>query len=157
MSVKHKGVDRSGDSLELIIFTVDTITCGLKTTGVQEIIKELRITAVHNAPPYVKGVINLRGKIVTIIDMRVKFGKEAKEHPSMRIVIISLDDEAVGLLVDSVEDIVRAELSLVEEPPSNLNGLSGEFFDGIYKMDGGLVAIVDLRATLGLREFNTTF
>lgn len=157
MSDTSYEIDSSGDTLELIIFRVGSIVCALKTIGVQEIIKELRITPVHNSPAYVKGVINLRGRIVTIIDMRNKFGLEPSDSSTMRIVIVSLGDEAIGLLVDSIDDILKADTSFIEPAPSSLNGLNGDFFTGIFKMEEGLVAIVSLDAVLEVSEFNGTF
>ena len=156
MSEKNYDAD-SGNTLELVIFRVGKVVCALESIGVQEIIKEPRITPVYNSPAYVKGVINLRGRIVTIIDMRSKFGLKSSEADNRRIVIVSTGDEAIGLLVDSIDDILKADTNFIEPAPANLNGLDGDFFIGIFKMEKGLVAIINLETVLMVTEFNGTF
>jgi purine-binding chemotaxis protein CheW len=130
--------------VELAIFHVGEITCALKSIEVQEIIKHQEITVVHHAPDYVRGVINLRGQIVTIISMRKKFCLDSSDQlDKMQIVVVKMGEESVGLLVDSVDDILMAHTDAIEQPPSNLKGIKGSFFTGIYKKDDALVAILN--------------
>lgn len=130
--------------VELAIFHVGEITCALKSIEVQEIIKHQEITPVHHSPDYVRGVINLRGQIVTIISMRKKFCLESCDKlDKMQIVVVKMGEESVGLLVDSVDDILIAHTDAIEQPPSNLKGIKGSFFTGIYKKDDALVAILN--------------
>lgn len=136
-------------SHELIIFDVGDILCAVSITQVQEINQNLGITSVHHAPAYVKGVLNLRGQIVSVIDLRQKFGFEALElHPEMRIVVVRFAEENIGLLVDRVQDVMRADAGDITVPPANVSGVSGTFFSGIYRMQQGLVAIVNLEEIL---------
>ncbi|MCK5228449.1 MAG: purine-binding chemotaxis protein CheW [Desulfobulbaceae bacterium] len=130
---------------ELALFHTGDLICGLDTCHVGEINKQTDITVVHRAPDYVRGVINLRGEIVTVIDLRKKFGFEPLAIDSeMRIVVVRLGDENIGLLVDKVTDVVNADPSDIEPPPSNLSGINGAFFNGIYKRKKHLVAILDI-------------
>lgn len=141
--------------VELAIFNVGDIVCALKSIEVQEIIKNQEITMVHHAPEYVKGVINLRGQIVTIISMHKKFNLDippGSKNTDAQIVIVKMGEESVGLLVDSVDDILLANTDHIEEPPSNLRGVNGDYFTGIYKKQDALVAILNIQEILAIKE-----
>jgi purine-binding chemotaxis protein CheW len=114
---------------ELIVFQVGDLLCGVEIRHVQEINKHLEITTVYHAPSYVRGVVNLRGHIVTVLDLRETFGLTPQPlHNAMRIVMVNLQGEPVGLLVDGVHDVVRAEGKDIQLPPANVSGVSGRFF-----------------------------
>lgn len=141
--------------VELAIFNVGDIICALKSIEVQEIIKNQEITVVHHAPEYVKGVINLRGQIVTIISMHKKFNLDIPSGGKIgeeQIVIVKMGEESVGLLVDSVDDILLANTDEIDEPPSNLRGVNGAYFTGIYKKQDSLVAILNIHEILAINE-----
>lgn len=130
---------------KLALFESGNLLCGLDIAHVQEINKNIAVTVVHRAPDYVRGVINLRGEIVTVIDLRTKFGFEPLESEAeSQIVIVRQGDENMGLLVDSVSDVVVANEKDIEPPPSNLAGVTGHFFKGIYKLEHNLVAILNI-------------
>jgi purine-binding chemotaxis protein CheW len=130
---------------KLALFESGNLLCGLDIAHVQEINKNFIVTVVHRAPGYVCGVINLRGEIVTVIDLRIKFGFEPLAHGAEKqIVIVRQGDENIGLLVDAVSDVVSANESDIELPPSNLSGVAGRFFKGIYKLEHELVAILNI-------------
>ena len=134
---------------ELTIFQVADISCGLNTADVQEINKHIDITKAFGAPDYVRGIINLRGEIVTVIDLRQKFGIEAEEiSENMRVVIVENQGENIGLLVDRIDDIVTADPNLIEPPPSNVSGVTGEYFTGVLKTDDALITILDIEHLL---------
>jgi purine-binding chemotaxis protein CheW len=142
-------VHRNDGTRELAIFKAGDILCGLDTTHVQEINKNMQLTTVHLAPDFVRGVINLRGEIVTIIDLREKFGFPTKElNDKMRIVVTRQSEESIGLLVDSVSDVIIAKHDEIEPPPSNVSGITGVFFEGIYKMDTDLIAVLNIQEVL---------
>ena len=134
---------------ELTIFQVADISCGLDTSHVQEINKHLDITKAYGAPNYVRGIINLRGEIVTVIDLRQIFGIEVEAiNENMRIVIVENKGENIGLLVDRIDDIITAESSMIEPPPSNVSGVTGEYFTGILKTEDSLITILDVKNLL---------
>jgi len=131
------------------IFNVGDIACGVDIKMVREINRNIDITPVQLAPKYVRGVINLRGQIVTVIDMRKKFGMEVRElNKNMRILVVRLGDEDKGLLVDGVDDISTASSDQVELPPSHINSNICKYLSGVYKMEQVLVAIVDVNKIL---------
>jgi purine-binding chemotaxis protein CheW len=132
-------------SMVLTLFNVGDILCGVSTSHVRGIIKHFEITDVPGAPEYVRGVLNLRGRIVTIIDLRKKFGLEslAISH-KMGIVVVSSEGEDIGLLVDVVEDVVTADSKHLKPPPSNIGEVTGRFFSHILKMKKERIALLNL-------------
>ena len=146
---------QSTTAQELTIFQVADISCGLDISDVQEINKHIDITKAFGSPDYVRGIINLRGEIVTVIDLRQKFGIPVEEiNENMRIVIVESQGENIGLLVDRIDDIVTADPNLIEPPPSNVSGVTGEFFTGILKTEDSLITILDIHNLLSLKGKN---
>ena len=134
---------------EYAIFNIGDITCGVDIDMVREINRNIDITPVYLAPDYVRGVINLRGQIVTVIDMRKKFGMEMRElNKKMRILVVRFGDEDKGLLVDGVDDIVAGSSDQIELPPSHINSTICKYLQGVYKMEEQLVAIIDVNTIL---------
>jgi purine-binding chemotaxis protein CheW len=130
---------------EMVIFQVHQLDCALPAVQVTEIIRDGHVTQVHQAPEYVSGVINLRGDIVTIIDLVKRLElKEEEENHRNEIIVVPFRNENVGLLVDSIEDIVVADYDHIDQPPSNIKGIRGSYFTGIYKMEGRLAAILNV-------------
>jgi len=134
---------------ELVLLVVDDVLCGIELIQIQEISKVPDITTVHHAPAYVRGVVNLRGQIVTVIDLRSKFGFPPLDlNDDQRLVVVNWSGENIGLLVDRVRDIALAEVGDVLEPPANISSINGAFFSGIYPMEQELVAILRLTELL---------
>ena len=134
---------------ELVLFRSGDLLCGVDVSRVQEINRNLDITAVHRAPDYVRGVLNLRGQLLTVIDLRRKLGMEsASIDPDMRVVVVRRDGAEVGLLVDQIVDIIEAGGSNMEPPPANVAGVAGVFFCAVYKMETALAAVLDLDRVL---------
>ena len=130
---------------EWIVLEVGNIRCGIAITQIQEINKQIDMTPVHHAPAYVRGVINLRGQIVTVVDLRVKFGLPPLALDEERcIVVVRWLGESVGLLADRIQDMVVADAADILDPPANIRGVTGAFFSGIYPMAQGLVAFLRL-------------
>lgn len=134
---------------EMVIFQVRSLECALPAVQVTEIIRGGRITPIYQAPDYVRGVINLRGDIVTIIDLckRLNLG-DTDEESSEEIIVVPFKNENVGLMVDGIEDIVVADYDHIDQPPSNIKGIQGAYFTGIYKMEGRLAAILNVERIL---------
>ena len=129
----------------IAVFRVGQYVCGLMISSIQEINKNLLLTPVHEAPDYVRGIINLRGNIVTVIDLRRKLGLESAQlHASTRNVIVKLDREMVGLLVDAVDDIVEVDPADIRPTPAHLSKDLGDAFEGVIQLEDELVAILEL-------------
>lgn len=143
------GSAASAAPVQAAVFHVGEYVCGLRISSIQEINKNLVLTPVHEAPDCVRGIINLRGSIVTVIDLRRKLGLDPIAlQPSTRNVIVKFDREVVGLLVDAVDDIIEIDLASILPPPAHLANKLGEAFEGVVQLDDELVAILQLHYLL---------
>lgn len=144
-------------------FRVGERLFGLDILGVREIIRVFNITAVPRADAHIRGLINLRGQIVTILDLSVRLGHEpAPIRDSSHIVILKHaantiqvnghtqggTSDLMGLLVDAIGDVVEAEASLAEAPPANLTDAEERFLSGVLKTDAGLLVLLNVQELL---------
>ena len=122
---------------------------GIDVLKVQEIIRYQEMTRVPLAPPVVRGLINLRGQIVTAIDLRRRLELEARPDDQLPVnVIVRTDDGAVSLLVDKIGDVLDVEESLFEPPPETLRGTPRELIRGAYKLNDRLMLLLDIDKAL---------
>lgn len=136
-------------SVELATFYIGKALCGMDILKVQEINKLMEMTSVPQSPDYVMGILNLRGQIVTIIDLGKKLGLESTNlEETCRNIIVNSKDEYVGLLVTKISDVVEAEWERVEPPPANIGGLQGNLFKGVFKTKDRLIGILDVDKVL---------
>jgi len=136
-------------SFEFSTFYVGGALCGINILNIQEINKNCDITQVPQAADYVKGILNLRGRIVTIIDLGAKLGLETvTENKDNRNIIVNSEDEHIGLLVDAISDVVSAGQDEIEPSPSNIGGVKGKFFQGVIKTEKDLIGILDIDEVL---------
>lgn len=150
MSLESK---REKQTLDLSTFLVGETVCGMDILKVQEINKLMDMTVVPQAPEYVRGILNLRGQIVTVIDLGKKIGLgETEIQPEARNIIVNTPGEHVGLLVREISDVVPVDSDKIEPPPANMRGIQGKFFTGIYKTDKTLIGILDVDEILRLTQ-----
>ncbi len=137
------------NDLELTVFSVGDLLCALENVSVREISGLRSVTKVHHAAPQVRGVVNLRGQIMTVLDLGVRFGIGAvPEDRKSRILVVRSGEEDIGLLVDGVDDVMNAPRTDLEPPPSNIGGVSGSYFRAILKSRDDLVCVLDLERIL---------
>ncbi len=143
----------SKKTIELATFYIGDALCGMDILKIQEINKLTQMTKVPQAPDYVLGILNLRGQIVTIIDLGKKLGLgETDVSLDPRNIIVNSAGGHVGLLVMKIGDVVEADLDKLETAPANMRGIQGEFFKGVYKMKANLIGILDIDKVLSLEE-----
>ncbi len=131
--------------LQLVTFSTGDEEFGVDILRVQEIIRTMAITKVPKAPEFVEGVINLRGKVIPIIDLRRRFGLQPKAHDKhTRIIVIEINTMIVGFVVDSVSEVLRIPASTVEPPPPVVAGLESEYISGVGKLEDRLLILLDL-------------
>jgi purine-binding chemotaxis protein CheW len=146
---KSEGNKMASRSVEMATFYVGEALCGMDILNVQEINKLMDMTTVPQAPDYVMGILNLRGQIVTIIDLEKKLNLGKTELSEMsRNIIVNAKDEYIGLLVTRISDVVEAQWDKVEPPPANIGGLQGKFFKGVFKTKERLIGILDVEKVL---------
>lgn len=139
---------QQGD-LQLVIFHIGDLACALDIATAQEIKGQLEIVEVPETARNVRGIANLRGQVITVIDLRTVFDIPPKPiDTESRIVVVRDQGGVIGLLADSVEDIVIANASELEPPPANIAGVPGEFFDGVYKRTEDLVCVLNIERIL---------
>jgi purine-binding chemotaxis protein CheW len=140
------------DSL-LVTFFLGDASFGIDTRQVQDVVRVGLITPVHHAPDYVIGIRNLRGRIVTVIDLkeRLELGNVAVNEES-RIIIIDSQSELIGLLVDHVAEIISIDRDQLDVPPANVHGVQSRVLSGVCKGSDRLVAVLNLDAVLQIDE-----
>ncbi|MGD0283357.1 MAG: chemotaxis protein CheW [Dissulfurispiraceae bacterium] len=139
--------------LQLVTFNLGNEEYAVAILKVQEINRMKEITRVPNSPPYVEGVINLRGKVIPVVNLRSKFGLAAKENNEQtRIMIMDIQGITMGLVVDSVSEVLRIPSSTVEPTPPMASNISAEFIKGIAKVDDRLIILLDMDRLLGRAE-----
>lgn len=147
--------DTSNNLVELSTFLVGDALCGMDILKIQEINKLIDMTGVPQAPSYVLGILNLRGQIITSIDLSLKLGLGVTDLSlDPRNIIVNSNGEHIGLLVKRISDVVQANTDKFEPPPSNMGGIQGEFFTGVYKTEDKLIGILDVEKVLRLEETN---
>lgn len=151
----------SGDPvIQLVTFRLKDETYGINVMQVQEVLRVSEIAPVPGALGFVLGIVNLRGNVVTVIDTRTRFGLPTTElDDSSRIVIIESDDQVVGMLVDSVAEVVELRQSEIDTAPSIGNEESSRYIQGVASRDNDLLIVVDLNKLLTEEEWSemTTF
>lgn len=136
----------------LTTFRIGASWFALDAMLVQEVIMVVPLTPVHNAPAYVSGLINLRGKIVTVLDLARKIGLGALTvAPTNRILIIPQEDDQIGMLVEEVGEMAYPEPGQIKPPPSNVPGDQLAFFKGVWRQHGQVVTLLDPVATLAVQ------
>ena len=143
------GQDHEGDLLQLVTFRISEEEFGVDILSVQEIIRLMQITMVPHAAAFIEGVINLRGKVIPVINMRTRFNLPAVEHDSnTRIVVMEFDQKIVGFLVDGVSEVLRIPASTVEPAPPVVCGIGSEYIKGVGKLADRLLILLDLDTLL---------
>lgn len=139
--------------LQLVTFKIENEEFGIDILKVQEINKMMTITKVPNAPESVKGVINLRGKIIPVVDLRKKLGFPERPHDkSTRIIVVECDSLIIGFVVDSVSEVLRITRNTVEPPPPIVSGISSEFIEGIGRLSDRLFILLNLKKLFGEQD-----
>ncbi|MDO6618629.1 MULTISPECIES: chemotaxis protein CheW [unclassified Shewanella] len=140
--------------LQWVTFKLDNETYGINVMQVQEVLRYTEIAPVPGAPMYVLGIINLRGNVVTVIDTRSRFGLDAAEvDDSSRIVIIEAEKQVIGILVDSVAEVVYLRRSEIDNAPNVGTEESAKFIQGVSNRDNELLILVDLDKLLSDDEW----
>lgn len=131
--------------LQLVTFRIGEEEFGVDILAVQEIIRLMQITPVPRAPVDIAGVINLRGKVIPVVNMRSRFSLPAQEPtPQTRIVVMEFEEKIVGFLVDAVSEVLRIPVTTVEDPPPVVAGIGSEYIRGVGKLDERLLILLDL-------------
>lgn len=131
---------------------------GVNVIQVQEVLRIIEITPVPGAPNYVLGIINLRGSVVTVIDTRSRFGLMPKESDDLtRIIVVEVNNNVIGMLVDSVSEVVYLHQSEIDTAPSFNSDDSSRFILGVTNQEDGLLILVDVNKLLADEQSSDLF
>lgn len=143
----------SDEILQLVSFKIGEEEFGVDILKVQEIIRMLQITKVPNAPSFVEGVVNLRGKVIPIIDLRSRLNMIKKESDSKtRIIVVEIEGKIVGFIVDEVSEVLRIPRSITEAPPTVVAGINSDYITAVGKLEDRLIILLDLDKVLKTDE-----
>jgi purine-binding chemotaxis protein CheW len=140
-------------NLQLVVFNIGKELYGVGIEAVHEIVKVPDITEVPDAPAFLEGVINLRGKIVPVVDLRKRMNLDSKERTkSSRVLITEDDGRLVGLLVDAVSEVLKIPPDAVEAPPEMVSSVGVEYITGVAKVEGRLVILLNLKKVFRVED-----
>jgi len=150
-----KNADSNDEILQWVTFKLESETYGVNVMQVQEILRYTEIAPVPGAPSYVLGIINLRGNVVTVIDTRARFGlMSAETTDNSRVLIIEAEEQVIGILADSVAEVVYLRSSEIDSAPNIGTEESAKFIQGVSNRDGELLILVDLNKLLNDEEWD---
>lgn len=139
--------------LQLVTFTLGEEEYAVDILKVQEINRMKEITKIPNAPYYVEGVINLRGKVIPVVSLRKFFGlPEEEDRTKQKIMIMDIQGTTIGLIVDTVSEVLRISSDIVEPPPSMTYSVNSEFIWGIAKLEDRLIILLDMDRLISKEE-----
>ena len=142
--------------MQYVTFSLENEAYGINVMQVQEVLRETEVSPVPGAPYFVIGIINLRGNVVSVIDARRRFGLPDREDTDLtRIVVIEIQQQIVGILVDSVAEVVDIEASEIETAPNVGNEDTSRYIDGVVSRDNKLLILLDLNKLLSKEEWGS--
>lgn len=153
MKTKEEKTEMSNELIQLVTFKIGNEEFGVDIFKVREINKMMQITKVPESPMYVEGVVNLRGNVTPIVDLRKRLGvveNETTEKTS--IIVVELGKTAVGLIVDEVKEVLRIQSTITEAPPELVAGVNSEYITSVAKLDDRLLILLDLNKILSLKQ-----
>ncbi len=148
--------DTTNSSDQFVSFTLDREEYGIPIVKVQEIIRYENLTRVPQTPDFVEGVLNLRGQVIPVIDLRQRFGLSCMDHSdSSRIIVVEIDQRVVGLIVDSVTEVRTIEKNQIVPPPPMGTSVEREYIAGMGNVEERLVILLELNEIFALEEQET--
>lgn len=147
------GVGLSGHLSQVVSFRLANEEYGLDIMGVQEIILMGEITEIPEVPDYVRGLINLRGKVIPIVDLRKRFALEAGETTEhTRIIVFNSGANTFGIVVDAVNEVLRLEADQIEPPPKGVVGIDSAYIKGLVKMESRIMILLDADGIMSITD-----
>lgn len=148
--------DSKGEGLkssQIVTFKLAAEEYGVDITKVQEIILLGDITRVPEVPEFIEGVINLRGNVIPIVDLRKRFRlKQIDRNEETRIIVVNVKSKVIGIVVDAVNEVLRIGQSEIEPPPATISGVGKEYLKGLVKLDKRLLILLDIESILTLED-----
>ena len=139
--------------LQLVSFKIGNEEFGIEILQVQEINRMMQITKVPNSHDFVEGVVNLRGRIIPVVDLRKRLNLHSAEHDNnTRIIVVDLEGSTLGFVVDEVSEVLRISSSITEPPPPLVAGINSEYITAVGKLEDRLLILLDLKKIFSNEE-----
>lgn len=146
-------IDSARGEQQLVVFDLASESYGVDIGAVREIIRMQEITSIPRTPEYVEGVINLRGKVTPVVDLRKRFGLAVAERTNEnRTVVVDIGGNDIGVIVDTVTEVMGVPADAVEPPSSVITTTDSDYLVGIVKLDSRLIILLDLEKVLSAQE-----
>ncbi|MBS1212930.1 MAG: chemotaxis protein CheW [Proteobacteria bacterium] len=153
MNEHHDKSDQGGHGSEWLTLTLGDEEYGVAILKVQEIRGYETVTRIANAPPFIKGVINLRGEIVPIVDMRIKFNLGNVTYNDLTVVIVlNISDRVIGMVVDGVSDVISLSAEQIRPPPEMGAALDTKYIIGMGTVDNRMIILVDIEKLMSAED-----
>ena len=156
---KNQGVDESADGSDtslIVSFRLANEEYGVDIMYVQEIILIGQITEMPQVPAFVRGLVNLRGNVIPVIDLRIQFSLETSdETESSRIVVLNVGERTMGVVVDAVDEVLRIQDEQIEPAPPGMAGLGQRYVRGLVRLESRLLVLLDIEAVMELDASTT--
>ena len=142
--------------LQLVTFGIGNEEFAIEILAVQEIVRMMQITDVPQSPPSVVGVVNLRGQITPVVDLRERFGLEPREHSQeSRIIVVEVEGRVLGFIVDNVNEVMQIDAAAVDPAPSVATTVDSAYVRGVGKLDDRLLILLELERLFNSDEIDT--
>jgi len=136
--------------LQLVTFKIDNEEFGIDILMVQEINKMINITKVPNSPHFVEGVVNLRGRIIPVVNLRKRLMFDTKEtDKNTRIVVVEIRNQTIGFIVDEVCEVLRIPAGITQPPPDLVMGIDSKYITAVGKLENRLLILLDMEMIIG--------
>jgi purine-binding chemotaxis protein CheW len=143
-------------SLQIVCFKIGSEEYGLDILQVQEILKLPKVTKLPRSKPFIMGVIDLRGKVLPIVDLSKRFGIESnKMSENSRAIVVNIGGKKVGLGIDSVSHVIKVNSNDIEPPPAVVKGISGKYIVGVAKVENGFVILLNINQMFSTEEMKS--
>ncbi|KJS22115.1 MAG: chemotaxis protein CheW [Clostridiaceae bacterium BRH_c20a] len=140
---------------QVVVFRILSEEYGLEISGIQEIVRYQDITRIPEAPLFIKGIVNLRGQVIPVVDLKRRFYQvDSQVTEDTRIVVVKVDDKTIGIIADEVSEVLRIPEEAIEPTPTLLNSFNQSGIIGVGKLEGRLLILLDLENTLSSEELN---
>lgn len=145
--------EKTTEELQIVVFALDNSYYGVHILQVQEIIKMTEITKLPNTPDFIEGIVNLRGKIIPVMDLRKKFKLSAvQSDANWKILILKINEMQFGVMVDNISEVEKIPVSIIETPPKIVSGVKSDYISGIAKTQKRLLILLDIAKILSDEE-----
>ncbi len=144
---------KTAEEIQMVVFSLGREEFAVEVTQVREIMRMEEITRMPKSPHFVEGIINLRGQIIAVVELAKRLNMEAGERGGeARIIVVETEDVKVGMIVDSVSEVLRVSAEAVEPSPTLASDISAAYLRGVVKQDNRLIILLDLAKVLSIEE-----